>query len=68
MAFRRNRRSEGAGPNPGLTPIDDIHGGGSILRESEPDRTTGRLPAQDNESSAAAPKRRNTTKKTGRQR
>ena len=58
MPFRRNRKSASTGPNPGLTPIDDIHEGGSMLSEFEPDRTTGRLPAQDDDSSAATAKRR----------
>lgn len=58
MAFRRNRRSTSTGTNPGLTPIDDIQEGGSTLSDFEPDRTTGRLPAQDDETRAATAKRR----------
>jgi hypothetical protein len=62
MPFRRNRKSASTGPNPGLTPIDDIHEGGSMLSEFEPDRTTGLLPAQDDETSAATAKRRRPAK------
>jgi hypothetical protein len=66
MAFRRNRKSEAPGPNPGLTPIDDIHGGGSVLRKAEPDRTTGRLRAQDDESTSTTSKTKPTVKRSGR--
>jgi hypothetical protein len=62
MPFRRNRKSASTGPNPGLTPIDDIHEGGSMLSEFETDRTTGRLLAQDDETSAATAKRRRPAK------
>jgi hypothetical protein len=50
MAFRR--KSSGPGPNPGLTPIDDIHGGGE-MQDHEPNTTTGRLPVQDKDSSTS---------------
>jgi len=46
MASSRNRKTNNSGSNPGLTPIDDIHGA-PTTREVEPDSTTGRLPAQD---------------------
>jgi hypothetical protein len=47
MAFRK--KSSGPSPNPGLTPIDDIHGGGS-MQNHEPDATTGHLQDQDEDS------------------
>jgi len=51
-----------------LTPIDDIHGN-STTRDIEPDRSTGRLPAQDDSESGATRKReRIHTKKTSRKR
>lgn len=68
MAFRRNRRSKGPGPNPGLTPIDDIHGSSSTTSAFEPDHTTGRLPAQDDSESGATRKRERISKKTSRKR
>jgi len=69
MAFRANRRSSGPGPNPGLTPIDDIHGA-SRTPQFEPDHTTGRLRSQDDDESAATEKRDRTSnnKKSGRKR
>jgi hypothetical protein len=63
MAFRANRRSSGPGPNPGLTPIDDIHSSPTTM-EFEPSKTTGRLKSQDDDDSAATEKRDRTTKKT----
>jgi hypothetical protein len=63
MAFRANRRSSGPGPNPGLTPIDDIHGSGPTT-EFEPSKTTGRLKSQDDSDSAATDKRDRTKKKS----
>ena len=49
MAFRR--KSSGPSPSPGLMPIDDIHGAGAT-QDHEPDATTGRLPAQDEDTSS----------------
>jgi len=67
MAFPNNRKSSGPGPNPGLTPIDDIHGRGTT-QGHEPDTTTGRLPEQDERTSAspATKRRRDTKKRNGR--
>lgn len=65
MAFRANRRSSGPGPNPGLTPIDDIHGSGSTM-DFEPSKTTGRVKSQDDDDSAATEKRDRTTKKSNK--
>ena len=38
-------RSPKSGGNPGLTPVDDIQGGGRTAEDVEPDSTTGRTPA-----------------------
>jgi len=53
MAFRTNRDAGGAGPNPGLTPIDDIHGNNPTIG-IEPDHTTGRIAGQDEEDDRSA--------------
>jgi hypothetical protein len=63
MTFRAKRSSSGPGPNPGLTPIDDIHGSGPTT-EFEPSKITGRLKSQDDDDSAATEKRNRTTKKS----
>lgn len=65
MAFRANRRSSGPGPNPGLTPIDDIHSSPATM-EFEPSKTTGRLKSQDDDDCTAAEKRDRATKKSSK--
>lgn len=65
MAFRR--KSSGPSPSPGLMPIDDIHGAGAT-QDHEPDATTGRLPAQDEDTNTppASKRRRERSKKRSR--
>jgi hypothetical protein len=58
----RNRRPSSGGSNPGLTPIDDIHGA-STSRDMEPSSTTGRISAQDDDSEHKTKGRRSSTKK-----
>jgi hypothetical protein len=60
------RRSEDSSSGPGLTPIDSSSPSSPTDRRVEPDRTTGRIPAQDDEDDAGR-KSKNTdkTKKAG---
>ena len=59
MTFRKKRDTTG-GSQPGLTPIDDIHGNNSVT-DLDPDSLTGRLPAQDDEDTDDAKKKRKET-------
>jgi hypothetical protein len=43
------RRPEDSSSGPGLTPIDSSSSSSPTDRRIEPDRTTGRIPAQDDE-------------------
>jgi hypothetical protein len=47
------RRPEDSSSGPGLTPIDSSSPSSPTDRRVEPDRTTGRIPAQDDEDDAA---------------
>lgn len=47
------RRPEDSSSGPGLTPIDSSSPSAPTDRRTEPDRTTGRIPAQDDEDEAA---------------
>ena len=60
------RRPEDSSSGPGLTPIDSSSPSSPTDRRVEPDRTTGRIPAQDDEDDAGR-KSKNTdkTKKAG---
>ncbi len=60
------RRPEDSSSGPGLTPIDSSSPSSPTDRRVEPDRTTGRIPAQDDEDEASR-KSKNTdkSKKTG---
>ena len=61
MAIRKTRESDNTGSNPGLTPIDDIHG--STSREKlDPDSTTGRLAQDDDESVTNGSRKSGTTR------
>jgi hypothetical protein len=55
MPFNKKGNQSDAVSIPGLTSIDDIHD--SCSQDLEPDRTAGRLPAQDEESSPNKRKR-----------
>jgi|GEM_PF-6931342 len=55
------RRPEDSSSGPGLTPIDSSSPYSPTDRRTEPDRTTGRIPAQDDEDDAARK-----SKKTGK--
>jgi hypothetical protein len=46
-------RREGTSSGPGLTPIDSSSPSSPTDRRIEPDRTTGRIPAQDDEDDTA---------------
>jgi hypothetical protein len=61
MAFKRNRRAGKTGGNPGLTPIDDIHGEERAV-DLDPDSDTGRLPSQEETSERGAKRRRSSGK------
>jgi hypothetical protein len=52
------RRSEDTSSGPGLTPIDSSSPSSPTDRRTEPDRTTGRIPAQDVEDDAASKNRK----------
>jgi hypothetical protein len=52
------RRPEDSTSRPGLTPIDSSNPSSPIDRRIEPDRTTGRIPAQDDEDDAAGKPRK----------
>jgi hypothetical protein len=47
------RRPEESSSGPGLTPIDSSSPSSPADRRIEPDRATGRIPAQDDEDDAA---------------
>jgi hypothetical protein len=47
------RRTEDFSREPGLTPIDSSSPSSPLDRRTEPDRTTGRIPAQDGEDESA---------------
>jgi hypothetical protein len=54
--YRKISGQDSAARNPGLTPIDGIHGD-TRTSSFEPDSTTGRLPSQEvEEENATAPK------------
>jgi hypothetical protein len=53
MAFRANRDAGRTGPNPGLTPIDDIHGNNPTVG-IEPHHASGRMAGRDEEEDRAA--------------
>ena len=55
------RRSEDSSSGPGLTPIDSSSPSSPTDRRVEPDRTTGRIPAQEDEDDAPR-KSKNTDK------
>jgi hypothetical protein len=68
MAFRTTRDTGSTGPNPGLTPVDDIHTG-SPNTEVEPDPTTGRITRRSDERRVTGKKRGNrpaSTTRTGK--
>ena len=52
------RRPEDSSSGPGLTPIDRSSPSSPTDRRIEPDRTTGRIPAQDEEDDAAGKSRK----------
>jgi hypothetical protein len=52
------RRSEDRSSGPGLTPIDSPSPSSPTDRRTEPDRTTGRIPAQDDEDDTASRNRK----------
>jgi len=56
MTLRKYRDTTG-GSQPGLTPIDDIHGNNSAT-DLDPDSVTGRLPSQDDEDTDASQEKR----------
>lgn len=56
------RRTEDTSSGPGLTPIDSSSPSSPTDRRTEPDRTTGRIPAQDDEDESAG-KSRNADKR-----
>lgn len=60
MAFPKTRRTRG-GSNPGLTPIDDISE--AHVTHLDPDTSTGRIPAQDENDDRDAKRRQPTGKK-----
>ena len=62
MALSRNRKTERPGSPPGLTPIDDIHGG-QDMPELDPDGTTGRLPDRQGATEGNQKRRRSSSKK-----
>jgi hypothetical protein len=52
------RRPEDSSSGPGLTPIDSSSPSSPIDRRIEPDRTTGHIPAQDDEDDAGGKSRK----------
>jgi len=52
------RRSEDLSSGPGLTPVDSSNPSSPTDRRTEPDRTTGRIPAQDDEDEASSRNRK----------
>jgi hypothetical protein len=59
------RSSEDLSRGPGLTPIDSTSLPSPTDRRTEPDRTTGRIPAQDDEDDAAKKRKSESDKKNG---
>ena len=59
------RRPEDSSHGPGLTPIDSSSPSSPTDRRIEPDRTTGRIPAQDDEDDARKPRKTGEGKKAG---
>jgi hypothetical protein len=60
------RRSEDLSSGPGLTPIESSSPSSPTDRRTEPDRTTGRIPAQEDEEDASLKDRKSDkNKKTG---
>jgi len=59
------RRPEDSSSGPGLTPIDSSSPSSPADRRIEPDRTTGRIPAQDDEDDARKPRKTGEGKKAG---
>jgi len=60
------RHPEDSSSGPGLTPIDSSSPSSPTDRRIEPDRTTGRIPAQDDEDAAARkPRKTGKGKKAG---
>jgi hypothetical protein len=58
-------RSEDLSRGPGLTPIDSTSLPSPTDRRTEPDRTTGRIPAQDDEDDSAKHRKPENDKKNG---
>jgi hypothetical protein len=59
------RPSEDLSRGPGLTPIDSTSPSSPTDRRTEPDRTTGRIPAQDDEDDAAKRRKSENNDKNG---
>jgi hypothetical protein len=59
------RRPEDTSNGPGLTPIDSSSPSSPTDRRIEPDRTTGRIPAQDDEDDARKSRKTGEGKKAG---
>jgi len=59
------RRPEDSSSGPGLTPIDSPSPTSPTDRRIEPDRTTGRIPAQDDEEDAPKSRKSGKSKKAG---
>ena len=59
------RRPEDSSSGPGLTPIDSSSPSSPTDRRIEPDRTTGRIPAQDEEDDDARKRRKTGESKKG---
>jgi hypothetical protein len=60
------RRPEDSSSGPGLTPIDSPSPSSPTDRRIEPDRTTGRIPAQDDQDDAVRKSRKSgKSKKAG---
>ena len=59
------RRPGDSSSGPGLTPIDSSSPSSPTDRRIEPDRTTGRIPAQDDEDDARKSRKTGEGKKAG---
>jgi hypothetical protein len=59
------RRPEDCNGGPGLTPIDSSSPSSPTDRRIEPDRTTGRIPTQDDEDDARKSRKTGEGKKAG---
>jgi hypothetical protein len=59
------RRPEDSSSGPGLTPIDSSSPASPTDRRIEPDRTTGRIPTQDDEDDARKSRKTGEGKKAG---